>query len=104
AVLADLFAALRGVFFGTAFFSRRYRLASGSSSTGQSANVSRYSWRTSAIRSDKVSSVQSRTEIGGKTATSTVPGFIVIESRAATISAFRITIGTIGMPTVIAMR
>ena len=48
--------------------------------------------------------VQSATGIGGNTATSTVPGFIVVESRAAMTSALRITIGTTGIPTAIAIR
>ncbi len=56
------------------------------------------------MRSGSVSTVQSSTAIGGKTATSTVPGLMVVELRAATISALRITIGTIGAPTAIAMR
>ncbi|CNI18939.1 Uncharacterised protein [Mycobacterium tuberculosis] len=54
--------------------------------------------------SGSVSRVQSSTGIGGKTATSTVPGLIVVEFREATISALRITTGTIGMPAAIAMR
>ena len=40
----------------------------------------------------------------GYTATSTVPGLKVLESRAAMTSALRITIGTIGMPAAIAIR
>ena len=71
---------------------------------GQSAKVSRYSCRTSAMRWGSVSTVQSRTEIGGNTATSTVPALMVMELRAATSSALRMTIGTIGTPAAIAMR
>ena len=56
------------------------------------------------MRCGSVSTVQSRNEIGGNTATSTVPALIVVELRAATISALRITIGTIGIPAAIAMR
>lgn len=56
------------------------------------------------MRSGSVSTVQSCTEIGGKTATSTVPGLMMAEFLAATSSALRITIGTIGMPAAIARR
>src|SRR3984885_11844740 len=94
--------ALRGTFRGSAFF--RYTSWSGSSSTGPSGSVSIYSWRTSAIRSASVSTVQLATEIGGNTATSTVPGFMVVELRAAMISALGVTNGTTGIPTAIAMR
>ena len=52
----------------------------------------------------QVFDVQSSTETGGNTATSTVPGFMVDESRAPITSALRITIGTIGMPAAIAIR
>src|SRR5262249_12150349 len=103
ALLAAALGAVLALAFLGAFFSA-YRSTSGSSSTGQLARVSRYSWRTSAMCSGSVSSVQFSTEIGGNTATSTVPGFIVVEFRAATISALRITMGTIGIPAAIAMR
>ena len=56
------------------------------------------------MRAARSSTSQSATEIGGNTATSTVPGFIVDESRAAITWALRITTGTIGMPAAIAMR
>ncbi len=57
-----------------------------------------------AIRSTKSSGVQSATEIGGNTATSTVPGFIVVELRDAITCALRMTTGTIGIRADIAMR
>src|SRR5262249_40400371 len=78
AFLGAAFFAVCAFAFFAAFFSA-YRSASGSSSTGQSARVSRYSWRTSAMCSGSLSSVQSCTEIGGNTATSTVPGLITVE-------------------------
>ncbi len=56
------------------------------------------------MRSDRSPTVQSFNEIGGNTATSTVPGFSVLESRAAMTSALRMTIGTIGIPADMAIR
>ena len=56
------------------------------------------------MRSTRLSCVQSSVGIGGYTTTSTVPGLNVLESRAATTSALRITMGTMGIPADIAMR
>src|SRR5262249_52981343 len=109
ALVAGFFAAVLAgpAFLGAAFFSAfflAFRPNLGISSAGQSARVSRSSGRTWAMCLGSVSTVQSSTGIGGNTATSTVPGFIVVEFREATISALRITMGTIGIPAAIAMR
>src|SRR6202040_2003492 len=71
---------------------------------GQSASSFTYAERTSSIRSRRSSTVQSAVLTGGSTATSTVPGLIVVELRPAIESEFLITIGTSGRPVAIAIR
>src|SRR5882672_624100 len=75
----------------------------GRTSPGHRSSVSTNIWRTSSTRRSRFSMRQSTTEIGGSTATCTVPARMVWSLRPMISPALRITTGTIGTAACMAM-